>query len=303
MPLTTLESRCLAAFRNAEAVPSFDDERDAWTAFGLSTLLEAGRLLRAAQVASAHGTVEHKHDGSPATAVEHDIELMVRDRLSRFQPAATVVGEETGGQLPATGWAVAVDPVDGTWAFLTGTETYASTLAVFHDGEPVYGFVANPTSGEVAYAASGGESRVLRLALFGEPDASYVLPSAPSADDKILVNMHPNPSGGGVMATLYAAWGDGQVRAIRSPGGSPSWALVEAAKGHYVYVNLWSKRPAEPFDLAAAAVIVRGAGGDLVRLDDRPVEAATHAGPFVAGVRSSARSAVTGMLREALGGS
>lgn len=297
MALTTLESRCLAAFRDAETVPSFEYEREAWTAFGLCTLLEAGRLLRAAQVGSAHGGVEHKHDGSPATAVERDVEHMVRERLTKFQPAAVFVGEETGGRLPAAGWAVAVDPVDGTWAFLTGTETYASTLAVFHDGDPVYGFVGNPTSGEVAYAASGGESRVLRLALFGEPDVSYVLPSAPSADDNILVNIHPNRGGGGVMSTLYAAWGDGKVRAIRSPGGSPSWALVEAAKGHYAYVNLWSKRPAEPFDLAAAAVIVRGAGGDLVGIDDQPVDARHHAGLFVAAADPSSRHRITAMLR------
>jgi fructose-1,6-bisphosphatase/inositol monophosphatase family enzyme len=139
------------------------------------------------------------------------------------------------------------------------------------------------------------------LALFGEPDASYVLPSAPSADDKILVNMHPNPDGAGAMAALYAAWGEQQVHAVRSPGGSPSWALVEAAKGHYVYVNLWSKRPAEPFDLAAAALIVRGAGGDIVGLDHQPIGASRHAGPFIAGTRASARQAVAERLGAVLG--
>ena len=47
---------------------------------------------------------------------------------------------------------------------------------------------------------------------------------------------------------------------------------MEAARGHFVYANLWSKRAAEAFDLAAAVLIVRQAGGDACDLDGEPID-------------------------------
>jgi fructose-1,6-bisphosphatase/inositol monophosphatase family enzyme len=79
---------------------------------------------------------------------------------------------------------------------------------------------------------------------------------------------------------------------IRSPGGSPSWAIVEAAKGAYTYVNLWSKSPAEPYDLAGAALILRTAGGEICDLEGLPIDAVKHKGPFVAGVERDSLDAV-----------
>jgi fructose-1,6-bisphosphatase/inositol monophosphatase family enzyme len=84
---------------------------------------------------------------------------------------------------------------------------------------------------------------------------------------------------------------------VRSPGGSPAWALLEAAKGSFVYVNLWSNRPAAAFDLAAACLLVRGSGGDVVDLDGKPINSVSHAGPFVAAVDADSRRIVTSFVR------
>ena len=83
--------------------------------------------------------VLYKDDGSPATRLEADIESLQPRRVGKFEPCAVVVGEETGGVLSSSGIEIAIDPVDGTWAFLSGTETYTTTLAVFRDGAPVLG--------------------------------------------------------------------------------------------------------------------------------------------------------------------
>ena len=50
-----------------------------------------------------------------------------------------------------------------------------------------------------------------------------------------------------------------------------------------MYLNLWSKHPAEPFDLAAGALIVRRAGGEVIDLEGKPIDSMNHAGAFVAG--------------------
>ncbi len=74
----------------------------------------------------------------------------------------------------------------------------------------------------------------------------------------------------------------GTIKMVRSPGGSPAWALVESARGHFAYINLWSKRAAKAYDLAAAVLILRRAGGDVVAKDGTPVNALNHGGPFIA---------------------
>jgi len=160
--------------------------------------------------------------------------------------------------------------------------------------------VSNPTTGEIAYAAADGDSRLIRLSLFGEPDEAYPLRTRSAEENPTLVNLHPNWKARSVMDTLYHAWGRGDIAMVRSPGGSPAWALVEAARGHFVYVNRWSKRAAEAYDLSAGTLIVRRAGGDVVDLAGKPIDALRHRGPFVAGLDPRAAAHLTELLREGM---
>jgi fructose-1,6-bisphosphatase/inositol monophosphatase family enzyme len=301
--LTTIEHAAIDGHRRSlTAAPPTDAGADDVTVYlGIRLLLEAGQLVREWRAKTGQGGVTIKEDGSPATEVEHRIESRLRSWLSAVGSDAVVVGEETGGVLPSAGTAIAIDPIDGTRAFLAETETYSTTLALIRDGEIVLGMVSNPTAGEIAYAAVGGASRLIRLSTFGEPDEVSVLKRPSTGARPLLVNIHPNRHGGGVVSALYRAWGQRDIAMVRSPGGSPAWALVESARGHFVYANLWSKRPAEAFDLAAGVMIVRLAGGEVTDLDGEPIDALRHRGPFVAGIDPRMVSRVTELMRGSLG--
>jgi fructose-1,6-bisphosphatase/inositol monophosphatase family enzyme len=303
--LTTIEHAAIDGHRRSlTAAPPTDAGADDVTVYlGIRLLLEAGQLVREWRAKTGQGGVTIKEDGSPATEVEHRIESRLRSWLSAVGSDAVVVGEETGGVLPSAGTAIAIDPIDGTRAFLAETETYSTTLALIRDGEIVLGMVSNPTAGEIAYAAVGGASRLIRLSTFGEPDEVSVLKRPSTGARPLLVNIHPNRHGGGVVSALYRAWGQRDIAMVRSPGGSPAWALVESARGHFVYANLWSKRPAEAFDLAAGVLIVRQAGGEVTDLAGEPIDALRHRGPFVAGIDPRMVSRVTELMRGSLGDS
>lgn len=299
MGLSEIETAVVAAHRRAESSRVAEaGTPDAWLEFGLTTLLESGRRVR--QTRLAPFDVDYKEDGSPVTRLENAVEEEVIERLKRFAPEAVVVGEETGGILPDSGLALAVDPIDGTWAFLGRTESIATTLAVFREGVPFIGMVSNPATGEVAYAVEGDPTRLLQLSLYGEEDQALGLPLPGSGRGPILVNLHPARRGLRVVARLYDAWESGEVRMVRSPGGSPAWAFLEAAKGSFVYANLWSKRPAEAYDLAAGVLLLRGAGGEVTGLDGQPIDLVSHSGPFVAAVHADRRHAVTELLQKAI---
>ena len=300
--LTTIEQAAIDSHRASTdpAPPPGSDGDDAALFLGLRFVLEAGQLVRARRGAAVQSNVIRKEDGSPATELEEQIESRLRQWLSVVDPGISVVGEETGGALPPTGSAIAIDPIDGTRAFLAETETYSTTLALIRDGGTAVGVVSNPATGEIAYATAGGDARLVRLSCFGEADDACTLRPESTGAGPLLVNVHPNRRGASLVDMLYCSWQRSEINQVRSPGGSPAWALVEAARGHFTYVNLWSKRPAQAYDLAAGALIVRRAGGELIDVESRPIDELNHSGPFVAGLDMQKASVVSAILRAAI---
>ncbi len=277
------------------------DDVEAWIAFCLGLLMDAGRTVRGQRLVSwDEGTVDLKGDGTPATHVDHQVEDDIGRALRSFYPEAQLVGEESGGTLPSSGYALAVDPIDGTWAFITATATHASSLAVFQDGEPVLGFVGNPATGEIGYTHPAHGARLLQLDLFGEGTAAYALPLKRGEPGVVLVSLHPTRSDFGPTQSLHRAWRAGELGMVRAPGGSPANALMETAKGMYTYANLWAKKPAAPYDLTAGVALVRAAGGEVEDLSGRPIDMVRHGGPFVAGLDVEARALVRGLIAEGL---
>ena len=300
MELNSLERRCLDRILGEHLLsPGAGDDLEAWLEFSLYAALSAAARVR--DLRHAVGiAAEFKADGSPATELEKDIEDRVRSDLAVFAPDAEMVGEESGGKMGASGFSVAVDPIDGTWSFLNQTENHTVTINVFRDQVPEVGVIANPATGEVAYHGPEGPPRLVRLGLFGKAAQATPLPLKHPKGEDTLVHLHPNPRGGALAAGFYRAWQEGVVRMVRSPGGSPAWALVEAAKGHFIYVNRWDRRPAEPWDLVGGVEIVRRAGGEVVSLDGEPIDTLRHSGPFVAGLSGEGRATVSKIARAAL---
>src|SRR5438105_8490624 len=65
-------------------------------------------------------TVEHKRDGTPVTEADRAAEALIRDELRRQFPHDSIVGEEFGSHVGASGRTWFVDPIDGTKAFSHG---------------------------------------------------------------------------------------------------------------------------------------------------------------------------------------
>ena len=303
MTLTKLERACIDAHRNGNGTDTAGGTTGGeaeWLRFGLSVLLETGRMVRGIRLLPMDEAVRFKSDGSPVTALECRIEALVRERLTDFCPDAGFVGEEFGGTLPPWGFAAALDPVDGTWSLVNRTETCTTGLAFFHDGEAFLGMVLNPATGELAYAARDTGTRLLQISLFGEDDAAFPLPGDRVRPRALLVNLQPSRDAQGMVGGLFEAWRKGDVSMVKLPGGSPLWAMLEAAKGSFVYVNLWSRRAAYPYDLAAGIMLVRGAGGDVTDLAGKPIETTGHRGPFVAGIDEEARRKIAAIARRSL---
>ena len=257
-----------------------------WLIFGLRFIFDTLRDLRRIRFSDFAGEVSIKKDGSPVSTIEERVESLLRQRVAEFDPTATVVGEEFGGEISVTGISLAIDPIDGTWSFVNRAETFTTTLAIYRDGIAEQAFVANPATGEIAYATRRGSVRLLQIGLVREPNLGYDITLPPSPKAGLLVNLHPCRKMGSAIAELITGWGTGNLQFVKATGGSPVWSMLDAAKGVCTYVNLWPRKPADAFDLAAGLLIVRAAGGEVIDLSGNPVSTNGHSGPFIAGTNT-----------------
>ena len=297
--LLDVEIRALSQGVDGGSEDRTKDESD-WLIFCLRFVFETLCDLRRIRFSDFASEVSIKNDGSPVSTIEERVESLLRRRVSEFDPTASVVGEEHGGEIDRTGISLAIDPIDGTWSFVNRAETFATTLALYREGTVEQAFIANPATGEIAYAARRGRARLLQIGLAGEPSRGFDLPLPPSSTPGLLVNLHPCRQMGPVMEELVADWGAGKVKFVKATGGSPIWSMLDAAKGVCTYVNLWPGKPADPFDLAAGLLIVRAAGGEVVDLTGNAVSVVEHSGPFIAGTDSASLRKVADIVRAAV---
>ena len=300
MSLLAVERRALETFRSGKDPFDLEPQADttsAWILFALGALLEAGRGTRGLRLESLRNQTHIKEDTTPVTVHERQIESRIRMALKHSMPEVAFLGEEGGGTLPAHGTAVALDPVDGTWAFLNRTSTFATSLAVFQDAVPYIGAVMNPATGEIGYAVQQQRTRLIQLDLLGERDVASDLPLDRAGGNTVLVNVHPCRDVQPLVSRLIEAWSADAIHLVRMEGGSPANALLESAKGTFIYVNLWRKTPAEPFDLASGVLLVESAGGQVLDLSGNAIDANAHSGVFVAGVDRAACEQVLEIAR------
>jgi myo-inositol-1(or 4)-monophosphatase len=99
---------------------------------------------------------ERSQAGTIVTEADREIERQIRKEVAEIAPEVAVLGEE----LPATGdvaagWTLAVDPIDGTEAYVAGLPTWCVSLGLLHGGVAVSGVVYLPTFDDLYLAQNG----------------------------------------------------------------------------------------------------------------------------------------------------
>jgi fructose-1,6-bisphosphatase/inositol monophosphatase family enzyme len=199
----------------------------------------AGRMLREGL------TVQHKTSISDVvSAADHAAEELIVARLRAERPADGIVGEE-GTSDAGSGRTWYVDPVDGTYNFLSGIPVWCAAIALDEEIGAVY----QATTGELW---AGGPSAPTTGN--GEPLPRLV--DRPLADVSIATYLHPPTLPDETLREplLRAVQGAATVRMLGS--GSVEMAAVAAGRlGASLHTN------SLPWDWLPGAALVRGAGG------------------------------------------
>lgn len=196
--------------------------------------------------------MEQKRDRSLVSEADREVERFLVREISERYPEHAIVGEEYGESgRESADFQWAIDPIDGTSSYLAEMPIWAVSVALLREGRPVLGMVFAPVVDEF-YEASEETGAMLH----GKP---LNVPCPDPIDDNSPLLVFSN------------AW---KKMRLRFPGkvwchGSAAVHIAMVAKGTVLGAIC---EPPRLWDVAAAVVILREAGGDTRFLSGRPMD-------------------------------
>jgi myo-inositol-1(or 4)-monophosphatase len=203
--------------------------------------------------------VEHKGAIDLVTSVDRESEKVVLDTLGRAFPDYAVLTEEGDPSWKNREWCWVVDPLDGTTNYAKGFPFFCVSIALARQGRAVAAAVCNPVLGEMFTAARGRGAflnrRKLCVSTTADLSEAFLATGFPydireSGRDNLDNFSHL------VKRTL----------AVRRAG-SAALDLSYVAAGRFD--GFWELK-LSPWDTAAAALLVREAGGRVTTPAGRP---------------------------------
>jgi myo-inositol-1(or 4)-monophosphatase len=214
----------------------------------------------------------------PVTDADLAVEKRIFAAIAARYPDHGFFGEECGFVSAARPFTWVVDPIDGTGNFAVGLPLFAVSIALLYEGAPVAAAAFSALE-RATYRAhrGGGTWKGARRVLLEE----IPVPASP------IVGLQPRRGMRPYLPGLLA-----RVGKIRRFGSAVLHLLAVASGGFHASLD----ERARCHDLAAASLIVREAGGVVLRLDGSPLERFDLAPermadplPCVAGSPASAR--------------
>jgi len=238
--------------------------------------VNAGRVAIRNQIAlfeKLRGQVdsEWKPDDTRVTFADFAISEKVFEDLKTDFPDDQVLSEESGlmdEEVPILSrYAWILDPIDGTNNYALGLSSCAISLALLKQGEPVYGFIYDGSTGQLL---EGGPRQPLRI----NEKRQAVSKRSFSSRSSIVAVHFPLPEGR--VRDLQPFLEQFRVRSL----GSAALHLAYVATGQLdgaldERVRLW--------DIAAAVALLKSTGLEIRFLDASPfpVRSVVLKGPFI----------------------
>lgn len=89
-----------------------------------------------------------KTDGTLVTNIDRQIETLLVERISRYYPDHQILAEEGSNKKTKGEFLWAIDPIDGTRAYVSGLPIWGISVGILRRGDPYAGVFFMPATGE-----------------------------------------------------------------------------------------------------------------------------------------------------------
>lgn len=248
---------------------------------------EAGRIVREARETNTFSFII-KDDDTPLTNIDHQVQDYMTKRL-KDSFDIQVMGEENCDEIDKEKPYWAIDPIDGTWAFITHENTSAINLSLIEDNQVIVGIVFNPFTDEFFQTEKNAKSYIGML----------TLPLRKATHVVEVVNFkaereHP------IVKTLNQLYKENKIKKLTSIGGSTAYSICMVAKGAFSNYIARFESNANAWDISAAYLILKNSGGYVTDLDGNDIDPINHKGYIIASANEYAKDKFLKMVKSAL---
>jgi len=196
-------------------------------------------------------SASYKDDNSCLTQADLEIESFLTQQIRTAYPDHQLIGEE-GGQsangAPTSPYMWAIDPIDGTTAFVQGLPGWGISLGLLYNKQPIFGLFYMPLLNDLTYTNGSG---------------IYC------NNNHLSQSVQPDWGRKGFLAVTAGSHHDFDINVLRSRAlGSIGANLVYTARGTATAALI---PKAYLWDLVAGASILNRVGGELRYLSGRKV--------------------------------
>ena len=207
------------------------------------------------------GEVHEKSPGDLVTIADQESERALTAGLTALLPGSIVVGEEAVAadksilqRVGNDGAVWIVDPVDGTNNFAAGKTPFAVMVALLHGGEPVASWILDVVSDRMVRAEAGSGAYADGVRLTTRTDA----PAAAALTGSVSHNQIPEELREEVAAN------SAKFAGVTAGHHCAGYEYPAVALDEQQFAVFWRILP---WDHAPGSLIVREAGGTVLRLD------------------------------------
>jgi myo-inositol-1(or 4)-monophosphatase len=197
----------------------------------------------------------------PVTAADRAAEDAMRSLIRESFPEHGILGEEYGSEQTDAEYVWVLDPIDGTKSFISGMVAWGTLIGLMRFGEPVYGMMHQPFTGE-RFTGDSGAAHYRGPA--GERDLHVRRCEALS--DAVLFTTSPLL----MNAADRASFSKVENKAKLSRYGGDCYAYCMLAAGQ---IDLVIETEIKPHDIVALIPIILGAGGIITTWENGPPQA------------------------------
>ena len=250
---------------------------------------EAGRIVREARETNTF-SFQMKEDNTPLSNIDQQVQDYMTKRL-KDSFDIQVMGEENCDDIDKSKPYWAIDPIDGTWSFITHENTSVINLSLIEDDKVTVGIVFNPFTNEFFQTEKSAKSYIGML----------TLPLRKANYPVEVVNFkaereHP------IVKTLNQLYKEDKIKKLTSIGGSTAYAICMVAKGAFSNYIARFESDSHAWDISAAYLIIQNSGGYVTDLDGNDIDPINHKGYLIASANKEAKEAFLQMVKSTLRG-
>ena len=218
-------------------------------------------------------------DFDPVTVADRNTEHAIRTLIAERFPNHNILGEEHGTENKNSNLTWVIDPIDGTWSFISGIPTWATLIALQDGNKTIVGMLDQPYLKE-RYIGTAAETSLNGQIIKVRPCRDIFSATISTTDPLQLFNGEEEQD-----KFFRVAAGAKMMR-----NGYDSYAYAMVAAG---FIDVVIEAGLEPYDIQALIPIIEGAGGMVTNWQGEPV---TGGGQVVTCGDSRLHEQVIGLL-------